>query len=209
MSAPIRGSWLRIAPDKSIHIWPRDYTAGSRWIDPYPPHWSEGREPVAETWWVAACTRCLDAVETRRREEATAWRARHAATRCRRRTILREKPAAAGMPRRPIAARRGGVPAEWEQWEDDLLAAQPPRSAKELAAMLGRSVDAIYGRKRLIGATTLTTRWTQEEDDILRECRGQGMRVAQQRLPGRTVYAIRSRVRDLGISLGRRGRRTS
>lgn len=93
----------------------------------------------------------------------------------------------------------------WRPSEDALLirlyARGRPR--KEIAARLGRSVDAIDARRRTLGCKARAPRraWQSGEDELLQRARTAGIPTTElaPRL-GRSVEAVRLRQRQLGLS---------
>jgi hypothetical protein len=94
----------------------------------------------------------------------------------------------------------------WTKQEDALIRALRPQEVKERT---GRTLDAIWSRRRLLGLPdgravrklpmSLPGRWTSEQDALVRKLRP---REAVDRL-GRTMAAVLTRRRQLGVPDGR------
>lgn len=101
-----------------------------------------------------------------------------------------------------LAARRR----RWREWEDDIIRkayAGPPQRAGATAArrLTHRALASIYKRAECLGLTA-PVEWTRREDNILRRAWDEGEGAANRahaRLRRRTVYALRSRAKRLGL----------
>lgn len=114
---------------------------------------------------------------------------------------LRRTPFAIRKKAREVVASMQRRP--WTKKEDARLRKDYGRIPKrELAEKLGRTTSAVQGRAAHLGLTAKRRKlavWTKEEDALLRRLQSTHTAVQiAERLPGRTVNAVRARIGNIG-----------
>src|SRR5215208_4135686 len=89
----------------------------------------------------------------------------------------------------------------WTREEDEFLIAHGASlTATQMATRLDRTYEAVRNRARLLRVYLDTTSWQSEELDVLRSASPDTPTTMRANILGRSVLAIRSKLRELGIS---------